>query len=216
MTRFEKAIHYAGLILLAACTADTPTAPAARDADAEPAARVIPTYGADGKSADVVVDHKGGWFELGTHAIYFPENSICDPALTAYGPSEWDKPCTTITRPIQIHAEIREADGRPYIVFTPELRFAPVPDRKKRKHGNYEGVTLFFWLGDKQPVSEDDLHILWVPHEGATPVDEALADHSLKTKTTDNNLVAYRRIKHFSGYVVAVYRDTRSGEDEEY
>lgn len=212
MTRSEKAFHYAGLILLAACAADAPTAPAARDAEAGLSARVIPVYGPDGKSADLTVDHKGGWFQLGTHAIYFPENSICDPALTTYGPTEWDKPCTTISKPVRIHAEIREVAGKPYILFTPELRFAPVPDRRKRKHGNFEAVTLFMWLGDGRPVPQDALRILWVPHEGATPIDESLGDPSLKTKTTYDGLVAYRRIKHFSGYVVAVYREEGGAE----
>src|SRR5688500_2541654 len=92
------------LFAIAGC-ADSPAAPeATAPVEAVPTFKVYPTYAEDMKSADVVVEPSGGWFELGKHAIWFPRNSICDPEISSYGVTEWDKPCTPIKKPIHIHA----------------------------------------------------------------------------------------------------------------
>src|SRR5437868_4642731 len=64
----------------------------------------------------------------GQHRLIFGDGvgSICDPATSSYGPTEWDKPCTPATRPITITAKVwRTALGRVQVDFSPALRFVP-------------------------------------------------------------------------------------------
>ena len=160
--------------------------------------KIFPTYASDGKSADLIVEPSGGVFYLGKHALYFPANTICDPATSTYGPTEWDKPCTTITQPISIHAELREQDGRSWIDFSPHLRFAPSEDDE-------QWVYLFMTTKASEGKRMTGAHappILWSPAIGVPGIDESLLDETLKTKADRKLGGVYRRIKHFSGYNV--------------
>jgi hypothetical protein len=182
-------------MLVVAC--NEPSAPEAPVAEV-PAFRIFPTYASDGKSADLVVEPSGGVFVLGKHALYFPANTICDPAISTYGPTEWDAPCTTITRPISIHAELVEKDGRSWVDFTPHLRFAPSEDE-------HRWVYLFMYTKaseGKKLTGNNAPAILWSPAIGVAGIDEALTDETLKTKWDKKLGGVYRRIKHFSGYNV--------------
>ena len=189
---------------------DQPSAPEATASSEEsPFLKVYPTYAADGKSADIIVEPSGGYFTLGKHVIAFPANSICDPALSTYGVSEWDAPCAPITTPIHIHAELREQDGRTWIDFSPELRFVPSDNEA-------EWVYLFMRTNaaeGKYLTSKNAPAILWSPAIGVPGVDESLDDPTLKTKWDRRLGGVYRRIKHFSGYNVY---SGRSGTVEQY
>lgn len=199
--RNNKVFTYAGMILLVACSAADQTAPAVVSAEAAGVqAMVYTTYSEDRRSADVVVTPSGGWFSIGVHGVWFPANSICDPALSSYGPSEWDKPCTTITAPIRIRAEIREHNGLPYVVFTPDIRFAPAT-RKGKDVDPKKFVNLYMYVGQSSASGAYDIR--WVANEGARPVTEAESDPSMQTKRMFGGQVVYRRVKHFSGYLVA-------------
>lgn len=160
--------------------------------------RIFPTYASDGKSADLLIEPSGGLFYLGKHVLYFPANTICDPAISTYGVTEWDKPCTAITQPIRVHARLREEGGRSWIDFSPHLRFVPSDDDSK-------WVYLFMYTkaaeGRKLSASNAP-PILWSPEIGAPGIDEALLDETLKTKWDKKLGGVYRRIKHFSGYNV--------------
>ena len=160
--------------------------------------RIFPTYAPDGRSADLIVEPSGGVFYLGKHALYFPANTICDPAISTYGPTEWDKPCTTITQPIQIRAELREQDGRSWIDFSPHLRFAPSED-------DHRWVYLFMTTKPPEGKRLSGAHappILWSPAIGVPGIDESLLDETLRTKWDKKLGGVYRRIEHFSGYNV--------------
>ena len=182
-------------MLVVAC--NEPSAPEAPVAEV-PAFRIFPTYASDGKSADLLVEPSGGVFFLGKHALYFPANTICDPAISTYGPTEWDKPCTTITQPIRIKARLVEQDGRSWVDFSPHLRFAPSDDEDR-------WVYIFMATKaseGKRLVGKNAPPILWSPAIGVPGIDEALVDATLKTKWDKKLGGVYRRIKHFSGYNV--------------
>lgn len=182
-------------MLVVAC--NEPSAPEAPVAEV-PAFRIFPTYASDGKSADLLVEPSGGVFYLGKHALYFPANTICDPAISTYGPTEWDKPCTTITKPIRIQARLVEQDGRSWVDFSPHLRFAPSDDESR-------WVYIFMSTKaseGKKLIGKNAPPILWSPAIGVAGIDEALLDHTLKTKWDKKLGGVYRRIKHFSGYNV--------------
>lgn len=184
----------AALFVVACNEPSSPEAPVAE----VPAFRIFPTYASDGKSADLLVEPSGGVFFLGKHSLYFPPNTICDPAISTYGPTEWDQPCTTITEPIAIHAKLVEKDGRSWVDFTPHLRFAPSEDESRWV---YIFMSTKASVG-KRLIGKNAPPILWSPAIGVPGIDEALLDPTLKTKWDKKLGGVYRRIKHFSGYNV--------------
>ena len=137
---------------------------------------------------------------LGDHQIYFPAGAICDPALSTYGPTEWDAPCQPLRSYITISATWwTDATGHPRIEFQPALRFVPTSDAAK-------WVTLT--LKDQAASSVQpgqSLVITWRDGAGNW-VDESLTDATLTTRTDPTTSSMSRRIKHFSGYMVAAGR----------
>lgn len=147
----------------------------------------------DSLSAVFTVDRAGGTFTLGKHSIYFPGNAICDPAVSTYGIGTWNDRCKVLRQPITITAEIRKVDGKEWVDFSPALRFVPSKE-------------VYIWMYTEQatsPEAAELLDILWVPSFGAEGIDESIEDPTLKTKVSQQYRVVYRRIKHFSGYMVA-------------
>jgi len=185
-------------LFIMGCGDETTAPESSASVEESPYFKVIPTYAPDRKSADIIVEPSGGVFVLGIHAIYFPAGAICDPETSSYGVTEWDKPCTPITKPIQIHAELREQGGRSWIDFTPSLRFVPSEDEDR-------WVYLFMKtdaaLG-KQLAQKNAPPILWSPAIGMPGIDESILDRTLKTKWDKRLGGVYRRIEHFSGYNV--------------
>lgn len=184
-----------------ACARDAGVAPEAGTPLPVPQLRVtIDRMAPDSTSADFTVTSTGGTFRIGPHAIYFPPRSICNPTVSSYGPTEWDKPCVVQNAPIQIHAEVRKIDGREMVDFTPALRFVPARE-----------ASSWVWIWMRSSELENDatkalnaFNILWSPSMGAEGVDESLADPTLKTRVWPYGGVVYRRIKHFSGYQVSM------------
>jgi hypothetical protein len=132
---------------------------------------------------------------LGQHRIVMPAGSVC--ALdSSYGPATWDEPCEPAEHDIVIVATTwTNPDGHPQVDFQPSMRFVPTADSR-------QFVKLF--LRDKDAENEAlarQLSIDWVPFVGATPIDEAATDPTLRLQLM--NGMAWRRIKHFSGYMVA-------------
>jgi hypothetical protein len=132
----------------------------------------------------------GGTERLGSHTINFPAGSICDPAKSTYGPTEWDKPCTPLKGSILITATMLEdKDGNPYIDFQPALRFVPTKE-----------VNLFLKQGRAKEARE--LNVEYCNNAGVC-IDESKTDASLIPQRLGKSSILVRRIKHFSGYSIA-------------
>jgi len=167
-----------------------------------PQADVIVEFMAlDSTSADFTVTPSGGVFNLGPHAIYFPANAICDPATSSYGPTEWDAPCDVLTGPIRFHAEIRELDGRSYVDFSPAIRFVPTSDPANAVW-LYMKTAALSADPDSALAALRRMSVRYSPAIGDVGINEALADPSLRTYVWLDGGIAFRRIKHFSGYNV--------------
>jgi len=162
----------------------------------------------DSASVDFIVGPNGGRFDAGNHAVVFPSNSICDPATSSYGPGTWDDPCSPLQSSITVHAEVRRANGKTTVDFTPSLRFVPSSNPAR-----------WVWLVMYTPtaVGSADLspfNILWESTVGATPVDETPLDSSLRTYVDTWQGVSLRRIKHFSGYVTTTDRSCNPAAEQ--
>ncbi|MEP7000938.1 MAG: hypothetical protein ABI969_10710 [bacterium] len=190
------------MVVIAGCQDNVVSAP--QSMSAAPAAMVMAPPGSPqlllaGMAAkpnddvEFTVTEKGGVFLIGRHAVVFPSYSICDPAISSYGPGTWDSPCESLKGSVKIHASIRTAKLGTWIDFTPSLRFAPSKD-------------VYLYLYNSSVVGVTDLtkfSILYAPAMGAVTVDESLNDSSLRTYIDARTGVSMRRIKHFSGYVGA-------------
>ena len=132
--------------------------------------------------------------QFGEHSLWMPARSVCDPATSGYGIGLWDSPCSPLTTAVTITVKVRGASGGlPRVDFQPALRFSP--DR---------AAYLTFSVKGKQAKDAAAMGILYCPTNSAKDcIDEALIDPSLQTVLDRPNHLVYRRIKHFSGYLVA-------------
>ena len=132
-------------------------------------------------------------YAFGPHWIYFPDHSICDPATSTYGVGTWDAPCDPLRRPIQITARWKHRGGHGSVEFEPELRFVPSTSLR-------DWVILAIY--DRKTLESEDYAILWDAGHDLW-VDESRADPTLRAYVDRANNTVYRRIKHFSGYMIA-------------
>lgn len=128
---------------------------------------------------------------LGPNYLSLPANSICALATSTYGASYWNDACVPETAPVTITAVVRNATtDHPSIDFFPAMRFNPASN-----------VNLYIYV----PTGMDDFLKKWVLkycNDANVCVDESLTDPDLKSAADLVNKMVFRRIKHFSGYLV--------------
>ena len=135
-----------------------------------------------------VENARGATQKIGDHVINIPANAICALGTSGYGTDYWNQSCSPMKGSVVITATILAGpDGEPYVDFQPAMRFAP----------NKE-VTLFF--RDAKDGTKN-LTIKYCNNLGNC-IDESLNDPSLAPFRVGRSIVG-RRVKHFSGYVVA-------------
>ena len=187
-------------VLLAACAGEA-TAPAAAKAPAVSQSRTSPF--APNGAAKALLGVADGTYEftvdptidqavdLGPNYLSIPANAICDIANSSYGVSHWNETCEPQTEPVKITAIVRDAaSDHPSIDFYPAMRFSPD-----------KNVNLYIYI----PTGMDDFQKSWVLQycaDGAACVDESLTDPDLASFADHDKQVVFRRIKHFSGYLV--------------
>ena len=137
---------------------------------------------------------RDNYLQFGAHSLWLPAHSICDPSTSSYGMGTWNTACSPLTTRITITAKVRGASGGlPRIDFEPALRFSP-----------REAVYLTLAVKGKQAQEAIAMGILYCPTSSSKScVDESLTDPTLATVLDRPNHQVYRRIKHFSGYLVA-------------
>ena len=135
-------------------------------------------------------------YTFGENWIYFPAHSICDPATSGYGPSTWDSPCTPITQPIQVTVHWSNKGGYAYARFSPELRFVPADARSVSR-------WVILSLHSQQRLHELSAYSILYCLGGGSYIDESLTDRTLRAWLDPLHNSVVRRVKHFSGYMVA-------------
>jgi hypothetical protein len=130
-------------------------------------------------------------YVLGTHMVYFPAYTICDPAVSEYGPSTWMNSCSKLTAPITITAVTwTDAAGRPQIDFQNSIRFYP----------NWNGQLPAIYLRDPSAAITSWGRVDYCSAAGC--VNEAATDGALTTQRDAATGFLFRLIRHFSGYNV--------------
>ena len=186
---------------IAACAGETtaPDASANRSSFSPIAASHALVGATDGRYTFTIDPTEDQSLEIGPNHLDIPAKSICGIADTPYGPEFWDDRCKAETELVTITAVVSHASSsHPRIDFEPALRFAP---GKK--------VMLYMTL-DKRANKAEWANIFYCPTDGKLKcVDESKTDRSLET--TVRGETVFRRIKHFSGYIILTR--SRGGEE---
>jgi len=142
----------------------------------------------------VVNNAEGITKQLGDQVLSMPAGAICDLLTSGYGQSFWSQDCAPLRGSIAITATIfKGPDGEPYVDFEPSMRFAP--DKE---------VMLFLTTGRTDGTKMASIKYC---NDLGFCADESLTDPSLKPFHVDGTSIMGRRLKHFSGYVVAYEGD---------
>jgi hypothetical protein len=124
--------------------------------------------------------------------LYIPANSVCDLTTSSYGMGTWNDACTPQTDSMTITAVVRNAaTDHPSVEFQPALRFNPTKQ-------------VWLYMAVTNQATLDATKVLYYCNETSC-VDESQADGDLKSYVDTKNFMVFRRIKHFSGYVVAEF-----------
>lgn len=195
------------LFAVAACsdTATTPSAPAARTlsprASSFDYAQTGDVFGT--RSSDFKLTAKGGTFSVGgLFTLSFPANSVCDPARSTYGPTEWNRPCVTLSgnQSISVHASLSLTGAGMGVDFSPALRFSPSTQVTISTDIFAYAIKAGRAYFSANPDALNFLAVYYSPSLGATPVADFVADPSVITHVDLSTGTVWRRVKHFSGY----------------
>jgi hypothetical protein len=147
---------------------------------------------------DITVDpNVSRTYAFGQNWIYFPARSICDPATSGYGIGLWDTPCTPLNSPLTVTVHWSSKGGHAYARFSPELRFVPAPEWNV-------GRWVILSLHDQRRLHDlDSYSILYDAGPGIGWIDESATDPTLHAWINYLTNSVSRRIKHFSGYMLA-------------
>lgn len=134
-------------------------------------------------------------YNLGAgNSLTFPAGSVCDPAVSTYGPTQWDEPCVAATSPITVNVKAwLDGQWNPQVDFSPHLRFVP-----SELATQWVRIVFADYSASLNPLYK----ILFCSSPTATCIDESLTDPTLVTVTDPLTGTVTRRIKHFSGYLV--------------
>jgi hypothetical protein len=152
----------------------------------------------DGTYSFVIDPSQPQALQLGASHLDIPANAVCDLASTSYGADHWDESCTPQTDTFTVTAVVRNAaTDHPSVDFEPALRFSPDAN-----------VGLYLYVTDDATLDASRA-VKYCNAQGC--VDESINDPSLKSNVDLANRVVFRRIKHFSGFIVLTLME--SAED---
>jgi hypothetical protein len=186
-------------LMLAACAgeATAPVAPTLRTQ--ERTSPFVPTdaqrslVGAvDGTYHFNVDPHHPQMLQLGGSGLFIPANAICEIGKSTYGVGTWNDDCRPQTKRMRINAVVRNANtDHPSVEFQPALRFSP--DKQ-----------VWLYMAVSNQATLDATKVLFYCNDTGC-MDESLTDPDLKSYVDPEHFMVFRRIKHFSGYVVAEF-----------
>jgi hypothetical protein len=149
---------------------------------------------ADGSYTFTIDPSQTQLLKLGANGLYIPANAVCDIATSSYGVGSWNDACALQTAPFTITAVVKNAaTDHPSVEFQPALRFSPA-------------TSTYLYLSVTDQATLDASKVMLYCNETSC-MDESLTDSDLRSYVDTKNFMVFRRIKHFSGYVVAEFSD---------
>jgi len=160
----------------------------------------------------IVLTPRGGDFLLGGFLLHVPAGAVCDPRTTNYGPAFWDDECTPLRSALRLQVQVQQQDGRLWIDFKPNVRFAPSSDASN-------WVTLTTWRPRGELASALNSNqmrqfaLLYAKDVGVDPLDEGSIDRTMVTFVRMSDGFIWRRLKHFSGFTITLGRTCDTAAD---
>jgi len=195
-----SALALAG-VLLAGCAGDSTRPPALQKTSQVRTSPFTPTVAqkalvgvSDGTYTFEIDPSQDQSLSLGASHLDIPANAVCDLATSSYGVGHWDEDCSAQTETFTLTAVVRNAaSDHPSVDFEPALRFSPAKQ-----------VNLYLYVTDQATLDASRV----MKYCNATGcVDESIADASLASSVDLENRVVFRRIKHFSGYIITNFAE---------
>ena len=150
----------------------------------------------------------GGTYRVGDFDIVMPAGAVCDPATTKYGARYWDDDCTPASRSVTVNVIAKKQGKNVSVDFQPDLRFRPAAGWVVLQTSAYSdllGSAAVRQLSTKSGFFEN-FSIQYVPTGGGRQINEfrSTGDASLLTHVDLRTGLVWRRVKHFSGYIVSI------------
>lgn len=154
------------------------------------------------QTVDFVIPASGGSIDLlGAYTLSFPAGAVCDPAAedtqVGYAGHDWDAACTPAAEDVPVRAVLKYTNGKLYVDFQTALRF--VPDKRVTIATNVLSGQVQ-WQNEQG--DKDGWTIQYAAGIDAAAVNDASVDQSVRTVIVGSTGKIFRRIKHFSGYVI--------------
>lgn len=195
---------------LAVACRDSVVAPA-RNANSL-SASASPEFSASGSNQNrellgsLELSPNGGTYHVGDFDIVMPAGAVCDPGSTKYGARHWDDDCVAATRSITVDVVAKKHGRSVSVDFEPDLRFRPRAGWvviQTRAYGDLLTSSSVRQLSVSAPFFQS-FAILYVPKGGNSRIDErrSTGDASMVTHVDLRSGLVWRRVKHFSGYLV--------------
>src|SRR5690348_2537287 len=154
----------------------------------------------------LTISPAGGTYRVGDFDVVIPAGAVCDPRSTQYGPKHWDSDCTPANREITVSVVAETHRDRVSIDFKPDLRFRPSAGQVIVSTGAYRDLLTSDAVRQLPRSSTyfSNFEILYVPTGGQSHIDEvrSTGDPSLVTHVDLESGLVWRRVKHFSGYMI--------------
>ena len=148
----------------------------------------------------------GGTYHVGDFDVVIPAGAVCDPATAKYGAKHWDDDCKPANRSVTVQVTAQRHGQDVSVDFQPDLRFRPSAGWAVIQTRAYSGLLTSSSVQQLSLTSSffQNFAILYVPTGSSTHIDELLStgDPSMVTHVDLRTGVVWRRVKHFSGYIV--------------
>ena len=148
----------------------------------------------------------GGTYHVGDFDIVMPAGAVCDPATTKYGARYWDDDCKPATGSIIVNVIAKKQGKGVSVDFQPDLRFRPGAGWVVIQTNAYSALLTSTAVRQLSPRSGffENFSIQYVPTGGTRQLNEfrSTGDPSLLTHVDLGTGRVWRRVKHFSGYIV--------------
>jgi hypothetical protein len=193
----------ASAVMLAACGRDV-SAPAVTDSQLAPTDASKALVGVVDGVYSITIDPDLSYtLPLGKSYMTLPAHSVCDLQTSGYGPQYWNTPCTPEHDNITITAIVRGAQtDNPSVDFSPAMRFNPSMNVSLHIYVT-NAATLTNMTVMKYCPTIAGLASLSQSLAKNLCIDESKTDASLFTTIDRSQNLIWRRIKHFSGYLIA-------------
>jgi len=148
----------------------------------------------------------GGVYHVGDFDIVVPAGAVCDPETTKYGAKHWDDDCAPARRSIKVDVVAKKHANGVSVDFQPDLRFRPSAGWVTIQTSAFSSLLTsnsVRQLSSSSPFFQS-LAILYVPTGGQSHIDEvrSTGDASMVTHVDLKTGLVWRRVKHFSGYLI--------------